>query len=308
MNNLSWRWVQSFILVAEHGSFTEAAAASGHSKANLSQQVTELEAALGVQLLHRTTRSLRLTTIGEGFLQRSQQAMSQFQSAAEWAQQAKGQLAGSIRMNSVGGSIGEDLVAPLVYQFQRKHPQMNVELDFSSSRVNLLNSHYDLVIRMGDLPDSSLVATRLHTITTRYVASQEFLVQHGEIQKPEDLKTLPLIFGSVDHWILNRAEEQRLIHVRNGIRIPNGRAMRHAALAGLGITRLTDLYVDADIRKGCLCEVLPSWSEVTPLSLVSPPHRYQITRVRLLIDWLKQHFPPAYKAALQHGLTCAGNG
>lgn len=298
MNNISWRWVRAFLLVAEHGSFTAASNASGQSKANLSQQVTELERALGVQLLHRTTRSLRLTMIGQGYFDRSQLAFRQLDSAAEWAVQSTNKLKGVIRMNSVGGLIGEELIAPLVFKFQHDHPDVAIELDFSSLHVDLLSSPYDLVIRMGELADSTLVARELHRVTTRYVASPDFLQQHGSIREPADLRELPLIYGSVDHWLLIREMEQHLVHAKNGFRIVSGRAMRQAALAGLGVTRLADVYVQADIARGDLVEVLPQWSETTPLSLVCPPHRYQLLRVRKLMDELKAHFTPAYEQAL----------
>ncbi|NHI01659.1 LysR family transcriptional regulator [Oceanimonas sp. MB9] len=299
MNNISWRWVRAFLLVAEHGSFTAAADASGQSKANLSQQVTELEQALQVQLLHRTTRSLRLTQIGEGYFERSQLAFRQLESAAEWAMQSTKELKGVIRMNSVGGIIGEELIAPLVFRFQQAHPGVEVELDFSSPRVDLLSSPYDLVVRMGVLEDSSLVARSLHRVTTRYVASPAFLAQHGPVREPADLRGLPLIYGSVEHWLLERGTEQQLIQAKNGFRITSGRAMRQAALSGLGVTRLTDAYVQTDIDRGALVEVLPEWSQTTQLSLVCPPHRFQLQRVRGLMDWLKSHFAGVYASALQ---------
>lgn len=302
MNNISWRWVRAFLLVAEHGSFTAASSASGQSKANLSQQVTQLEGALGVQLLHRTTRRLRLTTIGEGYRERSQLAFRQLDSAAEWAVQSTNELRGVIRMNAVGGLIGEELIAPLVFKFQRDHPDVEIELDFSSLRVDLLTSPYDLVIRMGELADSTLVARGLHRVTTRYVASPQFLRHHGRIETPADLKDLPLIYGSVDHWLLVREAEQHLVHAKNGVRIVSGRAMRQAALAGLGVTRLADVYVQADIARGDLVEVLPQWSDTTQLSLVCPPHRYQLLRVRRLMEELKANFAAVYEQALSEGL------
>lgn len=105
----------------------------------------------------------------------------------------------------------------------------------------------------------------------------------------------------MDHWLLVRGHEQQLVQARKGLRIISGRAMRQAALAGLGVTRLTDAYVQADIVRGDLVEVLPEWSEATPLSLVCPPHRYQLARVRALMDWLQAQFPQAYARALQQG-------
>lgn len=302
MNNISWRWIRAFLLVAEHGSFTKAANASGLSKANLSQHVTELERALEVQLMHRTTRSLRLTSVGEGYFERTQLAFRQLESAAEWAMQSTRELKGVIRMNSVGGLIGEELIAPLVFRFQQAHPGVDIQLDFSSPRVELPSSPYDLVVRMGELIDSSLVARGLHQVTTRYVTSPEFLARHGPVREPADLRALPLIYGSVDHWLLERGREQQLVQARGGFKVVSGHAMRQAVLSGLGVTRLVDVYVQADIARGELVEVLPDWSETTQLSLVCPPHRFQLERVRGLMDWLKEHFADVYARALRQGL------
>lgn len=301
MNNISWRGIRAFLYVAEHGGFTAAAEVSGFSKANLSQQVTELEAALGVQLLYRTTRQLRLTEIGQGYYQRCKVAMQQLDSAAEWASQSTDELKGVIRMNAVGGPLGEDLLAPLIIDFQRQHPGISVDLDFSSIRVDLIASQYDLVMRMGELPDSSLIARKLHTVTTRYVASADFVASHPQICSPEDLRQLPLICGSVDHWTLSRGDERQTIHVEQGIKVTSGRVMRQAALAGLGVTRLADVYVQADLQQGRLVEVLPDWSEETPLTLLCPPLRHQLQRVSVLMEWLKTHFEARYQQALQLG-------
>jgi len=147
---------------------------------------------------------------------------------------------------------------PLVFRFQQAHPGVEAELDFSSPRVELPDSPYDLVVRMGALADSSLVARSLHRVTARYVASPEFLARRGVIREPADLRELPLICGSVDQWLLVRAREQQLVQAKNGLRIVSGRAMRQAALAGMGVTRLADVYVQADIARGDLVEVLPA--------------------------------------------------
>ncbi|MGB1238575.1 MAG: LysR family transcriptional regulator [Pseudomonadales bacterium] len=303
MNKLSERGIRAFLSVAEHGSFTAAAQCDGYSKANLSQLVTELETALGVQLLYRTTRKLRLTEIGEGYRQRCSRALQQLDSAAEWATQATDELHGTIRMNAVGGPIGEELLAPLAIEFQRLHPGIQVDLDFSSVRVDLIDSHYDLVVRMGELPDSSLIARTLHSVTTRYVASPTFLAAHPDIQQPDDLKNLPLICGSVDHWTLRRGAQHTSIQVTQGVKVTSGRVMRQAALAGLGVTRLADVYVQADLTRGDLVEVLPEWSEQTSLTLVCPPLRHQLERVRMLMEYLKQHFELCYREKLKKGIT-----
>lgn len=298
MNNLSLRSIRSFLAVAQYGSFTAAADMMGMSKANLSQQVSDLEARLGVQLLVRTTRKLRLTEVGEGYFERCEKAMEELDVAAEWANQATRQLTGTIRMNCVGGLIGEDLVAPVVIEFLKDYPELDVQLDFSSIKVDLLEKQYDLVIRMGALPDSSLILRKLHEIRTRYVASPDFVATYGPITSPDDLSQLPLICGSVDHWTLSNGGERHQVHVQNGIRLISGRAMRRAALEGLGVSRLGDVYVQRDIASGALVEILPQWSEVTPLYMVSPPLHYQLRRVKELMDFLRPRFIKGYEAVI----------
>jgi DNA-binding transcriptional LysR family regulator len=301
MNNISWRATRSFILVAEQGSFTKAADVSGFSKANLSQQVTELEASLSVQLLHRTTRKLRLTEVGEGYFKRAKQAMLALDSAGQWAMQSTQEVKGVIHMNAVGGPIGEELIAPIVMSFQREYPDVDVHLDFSSIRVDLIDGRYDLVVRMGELDDSTLVMQKLATIKTKYVASAEFVKQNLAIKSPDDLKKLPLIYGSVAAWTLVKGSESCYIQAQ-GIKVTSGRVMRKAALEGLGIARLADVYVQADIDAGRLVEILPDWSEQTSLSMLCPPHRYQLQRVKVLMQCLKEHFNDKYQQMLLTGL------
>ncbi|MCL6414161.1 LysR substrate-binding domain-containing protein [Aestuariirhabdus sp. Z084] len=299
MNNLHWKGIRSFLAVADHGSFTAAAEVTGLSKANLSQQVSELEQSLGVQLLHRTTRSLRLTDAGEGYRQRCLAAVAQLDDAREWVTGANDALEGEIRMNAVGGVIGEELIAPLLIDFQQQYPSIRIQLDFSSRRVDLMNDPYDLVMRMGELPDSTLIARHLYSLSTCYVASPGFIERHGIIRHPGDLKSLPLIYGSIAQWQFFSEEETFNLDINRGFRIPNGRVMLKAALAGLGVSRLADVYVQAAIEQGKLVEVLPQWRQRTPLSLLCPPARYQLQRVRILMNWLVEHFESRYLSARQ---------
>ncbi|WP_226642214.1 LysR family transcriptional regulator [Microbulbifer variabilis] len=301
MNNISWRAIRAFIAVAEHRSFTAAADHTGYSKATLSQQVSELESALDVQLLLRTTRKLRLTEVGEGYYQRCKQAMQQLDSAADWATHSREKIKGKIRINAVGGIIGEEIIAPLTIEFQKTHPDVQIQLDFSSIRVDLIEDRYDLVIRMGELPDSTLIVRKLLNIKTRYVACPDFIKVQGQILKPMDLTKVPLIYGSVDQWVLTRGKTRHKIEVEQGIKLVSGRAMRLAALAGLGVTRLADIYVQADIKQGKLQEILPGWSESTQLSMVCPPLRHQLARVRSLMQWLKDQFSKEYEQLLEKG-------
>lgn len=286
------------MVVVEHGSFTAAAESMGVSKSNLSQHVTGLERELGVTLLHRTTRRLRLSEAGKHYHQWCANAIQQLSSAQEWATQSTHELRGTLRMNAVGGLIGEEVIAPLIIQFQQAYPSIDVVLDFSSHQVDLLASEYDVVMRMGALPDSSLIARRLCSIHTRFVATPAFIEQYGTIKHPRDLKGLPLVYGSVREWALTNGNEHYSVFAERGFQIANGRVMTQAMKAGLGVGRLADIYVQRALIAGELIEVLPEWAEFTPLSLLCPPTRYQLHRVRLLMDWLVEHFADLYRCKM----------
>lgn len=300
MNNIYWNGLRSFLAVAEHGSFTLAADETGLSKASLSQQVSQLEQQLNVQLLYRTTRKLRLTEVGEQYYEMCKSGVKFIEHANDLASQAADSLTGSIRMNSVGGYIGEEIIAPLVIAFQEDNPGIEMKLDFSSIRVDLLETDYDLVLRMGELKDSSLIARRLHTITTRYVASPDFVEAHPTIKHPSDLKDLPFVTGSVLDWVFTNGKEEVSVQANRAFQIANGRVMYQAAKAGLGIARLGDGYADPGIAQGELVEILEGWSQTTPLWLVSPPTRHRLFRVHTLMDHLAKGFRPLYEAKKRH--------
>lgn len=298
MDNQYWNGIRSLLWVMEYGSFTKAADEVGISKAALSQQVSQLEKELGVQLLHRTTRKMRLTEAGDLYVKRCRNAVQQLEIAQEEVLDVMQALSGVIRINTVGGLIGEELLAPVLLAFQHKHPKIEIRLDFSSHHVNLLEEHYDLVIRMGELPDSSLLGRHLLNLRTCYVVNPELLQQYPKLQHPNDLKQMPLVYGSVKEWSLQKEDEHIQIKVTDGFAITNGRVMAKAAEQGLGVARVADIYVADAITQQRLVEVLPEWSEITPLTLLCPPARYQLHRIRVLMDWLIEHTSKQYKQLL----------
>lgn len=295
MNNLRWRSIFFFIHVAEQQSFTKAADILGVAKSNLSQNIKDLESHLKVQLLYRNTRHVKLTEIGEQYYQKCKKSFHDLDIATQLATQESNKLEGLIKINCVGGILGEEVIAPILLKFKQENPNVNIHLDFSSNIVNLLEQNYDLVIRMGELPDSNLIVSPLKTVSTKYVANKDLLKKYGKIESPKQLENIPLIYGSVKQWSLTSLKDKYIIHIHNnGIHVTSGRVMKQAALSGLGVTRLIDVYVESDISKGRLVEILPEYAEITQLSIVSPPARYQLKRVSSLIKHLKENFAQKY--------------
>ncbi len=287
--------IHSLVAVAKHGGFSPAAEALGCSKAFLSQQIRILENQYQIQLLHRTTRKVRLTSAGETFVTQCKFAFDQLEQAEFALLEEKSTLSGKIRIASLGGIFGEEYVAPSIIKFMALYPGVEVDLDFSSQQVDLLQGAYDIAIRFGKLPDSTLVARELIRYRPTLIASPEYLARYGKPIHPNDLDRHRLITGTVKQWPF-RCQDESIIYTPQGrFHCGNGYVMRQAAINGLGIAHLPSLYVDVPIAKGDLVVLMPEWLEpVKPCNILFPPGRYRLRRVQLLVDFLvenirKQH-------------------
>ena len=291
VNNVSLESIPAFLAVVEQGSFTRAANHLDVSTAWISKQVGMLEQQLGVQLLLRTTRSVRLTDAGEHYYQSSKRGIDLLKLAAEEAQQSQTELRGAIRVNALGGLFGEQELAPVINQFLLQHPDVSLELDFSSKRVDLIEQDYDLVVRMGELSDSELISRPLVKYRPVCAASPKYVAEFGMPKHPNDIKQHRCITGSLKQWTFIRGGEKLNVHVSSCLSSPNGYVMMRAAIDGLGIANLPDYYLSEPVEQGELIEVLPEWQERSiQISLLYPKHRYRVSRVQALVDYLIASF------------------
>ena len=283
----------AFIAVVEQGSFTKAAESLHTSKARVSQQVSRLEKQLGVTLLHRSTRTIRLTDAGETYFAETLRALNILKQAEKQLTEDLEDLSGKIRLNSVGGLFAEQMLAPAVVAFMNENPKVEVQLDFTSAKVDVISERYDLVVRMGKLEDSSLVARTLMMLGSNAVASPEYLNKHGLPSSPTDLQQHACLCGSVKRWQFEHCNtgEIQEVSVTGPFVSPNGHVLCEAALAGLGIIRLHDLYIQPHIKTGKLVPVLRDWKIADqPVSLVYPKARYKTRRIQVFVDFLVEWF------------------
>lgn len=286
--------IASFIAVAEHKSLTLAAAELDCSKAYLSQQIKKLEQHYQIQLFHRTTRQLSLSAIGESFLHECQQAIKIVEQAELHLLETQDTLSGVINMTSVGGIFGEQYIAPAVISFMQEHPNIIINLDFSSQHRDLIANRYDIAIRMGQLEDSSLVARRLCMYKPTLVASPAYLEKYGTPIHPQELSNHRTISGSITQWSFSKETtsskekpEEFELKVNSCLSSSNGHVMMAACKAGLGLVRLPSMYVDSSIETGELVPVLSCWHQnESPCHLVHPPGRFRLQRVKALVEWL----------------------
>ncbi|GIU50043.1 MULTISPECIES: LysR family transcriptional regulator [Shewanella] len=286
--------IRAFVVIAEQGNFTQAAEVLGCSRSHLSKQLLSLETFLGVSLIIRTTRTQRLTDQGELFLQQCQQALHQIEQAVATTVDSAERLKGNIYINCVGGILGEEIIVKLVNDFIQLYPDITIDLDFSSQRVDLIEDHFDAVFRMGELADSGLIARKLMDIKNCTLASPAYLGKYGQPTHPNQLNKHACIVGSINHWRFEQLSSNKdgvEVAIKGSFRCKNGRAMKISALAGNGIVRLPYLYCSEEIRTNELVEVFSDWHiPDTPFYVLYHKDKFQPERLKKFIQFTHEKF------------------
>jgi len=284
-----------FIAIAEEGSFSGAAQALSMSKSAVSKYVSSLEDRLGAKLLNRTTRQVSLTDEGRIYLTRTVRVLDQLEEAAAEVGAMKSEPIGTLRVSSAL-SFGLRQVAPALPDLLSRYPRLTVDIDFSDRFVDLVDEGVDVAIRIGELPDSTLIARRLATAALILVASPGYLETKGQPERPADLAehTCLLYRGRSGprYWKLGAgADGGETIRVDGPLVANNGDALKAAALAGLGIARLPSFLLDDALAAGTLQEVLPEYRpQSLPVHAVYLPNRHLSAKVRYFVDFLAERF------------------
>ncbi|MBB3230767.1 LysR family transcriptional regulator [Halomonas stenophila] len=289
--------ITAFVRVAELGSYTRAAEALDLSRTRISRQVMELEEHLGVRLLQRTTRRLHLTEAGEGYLARAQGILQSLEEAEAEVGSGTTEMRGRLRLNGPM-SFGTRFLAPLVARFMVEHPALEVRLDLNDRRVDLLEEGYDLAIRIGSLPDSSLVARRLTRCRLLLCASPGYLAEHGTPHRLADLERHQCLRyrtgGSGGDWQFGGRSHA----VRGPLESNNGDVLTHAAEAGLGIAQQPSFLVTESIASGRLVPVLTEQAPVTlDIHGLYPARRHLPAKVERFLARLAEAWgdPPCWE-------------
>ncbi len=279
--------ISALTAVSQYGSYTAAAQALECSKAYLSEQIKLLEQSYDTQLVLRTTRKVSLTPAGKAFVAKCSSAFAQIQEAENQLLTDQAQLTGLIRIACVGGLVGEEMVAPAIYTFMSMHPDIRIELDFSSQNVDLLSGDFDMAIRFGDLQDSSLIARPMLNYRLLLLASPDYLDEFGQPTTPRNLNQHRLISGTISQWEFEKARTRQTVIPKPALHCGNGKVMLKAALKGQGITRLPSFYVDTLLKTGELVSLLPEWTDKNyHCHILYPPGRFRLNRVKKLVEHL----------------------
>lgn len=290
-----------FVEVASRRSFSRAAEALGLPNSSLSRRIARLERAVGVTLLHRSSRQVELTEPGRRYFERCEKIVADAQAAHDQLARDSASPKGRIRM-SVPVDFGLIFIAPALVEFARLYPELTFDVDMSPRRVDLLAERFDLAIRVGDLEDSSsLVTRRLATVEVSLYASPDYLRKAGVPATPADLSghcCLRMLLTEAGlPWVLRDGTTQVSAIGASRYSINNLGMLRELTVAGVGIGAFDALVADADIRGGRLQRVLPGWSMAPlPISLLTPGSRLP-RRVRMWVDFLAERLRRFDRAA-----------
>ena len=291
--------LESFVSVATRGSLTAAAQAEGVAPAIMGRRLDALEERLGVKLLVRTTRRITLTHEGSAFLEDCQRLLADLANAEASVSAGGVKASGHLRITAPAG-FGRRHVAPLVPRFRELHPEVTISLNLSDRVVDLAGEGFDCAVRVGDLPDSSLVSVRLADNRRLCVATPEYLRRQGVPRHPNDLARFDCLALSSDAsqtrgWAfrLTKGATTEVVHLKpvGPLDCSDGQVLHDWCLAGFGIAWRSTWEVEHEIAAGRLVAVLDEFSAPpNGIYAVFPQRKHLPLRVRLWIDYLKHHY------------------
>lgn len=293
--------LETFVAVASRGSLTAAARQENVAPAIIGRRIDALEARLGVKLMVRTTRRITLTHEGSAFLEDCQRLLTDLSNAEASVSAGGVKASGHVRITAPAG-FGRRHVAPLVPRFRELHPEVTLSLNLSDRVVDVAGEGYDCAVRVGDLPDSSLVSVRLADNRRLCVAAPAYLQRHGRPASPADLVRFDCLTLSSDAsqtrgWAFSvpsgTGGEREIVHLRPGgpLDCSDGQVLHEWCLGGQGIAWRSTWEVEADIRAGRLVSVLDDFAAPpNGIFALFPQRRHLALRVRLWIDFLKHEY------------------
>jgi len=298
---LDLQQLASFVAVVNAGSFVGAADALGLSKAAVSRHVTDLEAQLGVRLLHRTTRRLSLTDDGQRFHARATDLLAAAGELESETSAGSGEAAGVLRINAPL-TFGNLHLAPLWPDFLAANPKVALDITLNDRLVDLVEEGYDVAVRITNLPSSQLVSRRLASTRIVLCASPAYLAAHGTPSHPGELAAHRVVsyayWSGGDDWRFTGPDGEARVRVQPRIHTNSGDTCRIAALRGQGVILQPDFLVGDDLRRGDLVELLPGWRSLElDIHAVYASRKHLPMKTRRLVDFLAEAFAtPAWQS------------
>lgn len=289
-----------FLSVVETGSFTFAANKLGIPKANISRKVSRLEKKLSITLLERSTRSQHLTEAGKRYLVHCKRIHEELTLATTTVSELLHSYKGDLKIGA-SVSTGQLILKPALAQFMHLYPEINVQLNLVNRRVDFIEEGFDLVIRIGRLADSTLIAKKLGTTTRKLFASPAYLAKHG---KPTSVTQLIehqlLIMNPINNdlrlSLLSMQGESFTINCKPRLLVDDFAILKQSLIDGLGIAVLPEYMSHEAVSTGILVNVLPDWGmEAVDIYALYPRNRAKIPKVKAFLDFVVELYDKALK-------------
>lgn len=283
-----------FVKVAESKSFTKTALLVGLPKASISHYIQSLESDLGVRLFNRTTRQVNLTLDGTVYLERCIEILNGHEEIDNLFKKSAQKISGVVKIDMPIG-FSKNVFIPKLKNFLDTYPELEIELSTTDRKVDVVAEGFDIVLRVGSLNDSSLIARKVGELKIKNCASREYVKKYGLPKKLEDLKHHKLISYSPN---LNRnsdgfeyfdGSKYRTIKMKGNLVVNSSETYSSACLLGLGIIQAPEIGVNAALKAGKLVEILPKYeAEPMTVSLLYPQRKIIPLRTQICLDWLTE--------------------
>lgn len=305
-----------FVRAIEAGSFSAAARSLALTPSAVSKLVTRLEDRLRVRLLNRTTRRLDLTPEGQQFFLRAQRILAELEEAESELTRSRSSPRGLLRIQaSVAFALHQ--LTPMLPAFSARYPEIELMLSASDRPADMAEEGFDLAVRIGSLPDSSLIARRICDIERVICAAPGYLKRRGVPQRPDDLLAHDCLRlhtqPALSIWPFDDPAAPggvRMLEIGGRYSANNAESLRQMAIDGMGIVRLTDLTVGSALQSGALVPILTEFNHIEPVPLqaLMPANKHRLPKVTAMLDFLDEHFASAPWRRPQRKVTARAAG
>lgn len=282
-----------YVLAVEKGSLSAAALACGISATMAGNHLRTLEKRLGMQLLQRTTRRQHLTPFGQDYYARCKEILRLVAETDAQAQNQQLAPAGRLRV-TVPVTFGTEALMPALPAYLERYPEVSLDVSLSDRVVDLVEEGFEAAVRVGELPDSGLIAQALAPYRLMVCASPAYLERRGMPRQPQDLgqhECLSFAPTALTHWRIGDGEGAGRVPVSGRLQVNQGQALRVAAVHGLGIVLQPAILLEAEVRAGRLVQLFPHHElPARPMNVVYLPDRYRSPKLRSFVDFVVEHF------------------
>lgn len=276
-----------FIKVVELGSFIAAANSLDMPKSTVSAKISSLEKRLGVTLIRRTTRKLHITDVGKKYFEECQKALSQIQTAEELVSEGQTTPHGLLKVTAPV-ELGSALLPLVVTEFNKKYPQVVLELILTDRTVDLIAEGVDIGIRTGTLKDSSLISKRLGNIYFAPFASPKYLKNNPVIKSPKDLEKFDsIVFSSLgtNEWQLMSGKEKQIVKPQKQTVANDLNLIKTLTISGMGVSLLPTFYCYNEVKTGKLIRILKNWqTDLRPVHFIYPSQKFVTPKIKAFIE------------------------